>query len=108
MLTEDRIADRNGAPAFFNPGSLNSWRELPIFTARWRYKWEGDAVEVQDEEGNEFSIPTWNILEVSEDDFRTWSDEPSGLVVTAKDVADYVKENILKKEMARRIAGQYR
>jgi hypothetical protein len=108
MLTENHIHNSNSDSIFFNPRPLNSWRESPIMDQAWRYKWDGYTVEIEDPSGRARHVRTWQILEISEPEYRDWEREPCGPVVTTKDVQDYIKEKILRKEANRKISTNIR
>lgn len=106
MLTSDRIAERTDAPLYFNPGALDAWRDVPIFSRTWRYKWDGHKVEIEGPDGERHDTSSWTILEISEDEYKEWERDPFDQpVVTLKDVDDYIREKIMKTSMARKIGA---
>lgn len=104
MLTTDRIGEgAPGAPMFFNPGTLNSWRELSIFGKTWRYRWEDHIVEIEGPDGRRHDTKSWTVLEVSEIEYREWERDPFDQpIVMAKDVDDYIREKIMRSVQARK------
>ena len=104
MLTDDRINEGAAdGPIFFNPGTLNSWRELQIFGKMWRYRWEGRTVEIESPEGRRYDTRSWVILEISEIEYREWERDPFDQpMVMAKDVDDYIREKIMRSVQARK------
>lgn len=106
MLSEERIAERGDSPMFFNPGSTGSWKDCQIFDKMWRYQWEGHRVTIEGPDGTIYQIPSWEILEVSEEEYVEWDSDPFDQpVVMAKDVADYIREKIMRSAMARKIGA---
>lgn len=94
---------------FFNPKPLHDWREVQLDGQKvWRYRWSGEDVYLEAPDGTEHAAKTWHLLEITSIEYREWAREPdSGLVITAKDVSDFIKEKILKKTASRRVAGLY-
>ena len=109
MLTENCITERNpNAPMFFNPGSVNSWRDCPIFGEVWRYKWEGRTVFIENPKGDSYEVRSWKVLEISEPEYLEWERDVDPPVVRIKDVADYIREKILNNAQARKAGSNIR
>ena len=101
MLTDDIL---NGI-TLSTGMAFDSLRELPIDQATWHYQWARDKVHLLDPENTVITVPSWEVLEITKAEYDEWSQEPGGLIVTAKDVSDYVKEVVLKKSANRKVAA---
>ena len=108
MLVDNTIPDDEEGTIFFRPKPLDGYRDAHVNDQVWRYKWTGPNVDIYDPQNEHHAVATWDILEISQDEFHEWAaEDDGGLVVTAKDVVDYIKERILRRQMARRSAGLY-
>lgn len=105
MLDTGSTTDASGDNPFYNPKPINSLRDVNIEGKTWKYQWLDERVEIVSPEGEEVVTSAWTVLEISKAEFKQWSRNPdSGLIITAKDISDYIKETVLKRSSSMRTA----